>query len=59
MQILKEKNINKDSTVLCMCAGCGKNVEKVYQNNLCKTCLTGIFKRLVTVIDSVRHTNSI
>jgi hypothetical protein len=36
------------------CSGCKKHVEKLYQQNLCKTCLSITFKRLIKVIDSVR-----
>lgn len=37
-----------------ICKGCKKQVDKVYQQGLCKSCLTIAFKRLVKVIDSVR-----
>ncbi|WCL49255.1 hypothetical protein [Leptospira sp. GIMC2001] len=36
-----------------VCA-CGKIVKEVYQNDLCRECLTERFKSLVKVIDSVR-----
>lgn len=35
------------------CSGCGKRVQ-LFQQNLCKSCLTQSFKKLVKIIDSVR-----
>ncbi len=42
------------STKQHICKGCKKQADKVYQQGLCKPCLTIAFKRLVKVIDSVR-----
>lgn len=36
-----------------ICA-CGKLVKEIYQNDLCRDCLTLRFKSLIKVIDSVR-----
>lgn len=36
------------------CRGCGAQVDKLYQQNLCRQCLSAAFKRLIKVIDSVR-----
>lgn len=51
---LVEINRKKPQELLHKCAGCGKMEKRLYQQNLCKSCLTVIFKRLVKVIDSVR-----
>jgi rRNA maturation endonuclease Nob1 len=37
------------------CSGCNIETSKLFQNNLCKSCLSQTFKRLVKVIDSVRN----
>ncbi|NBU97678.1 MAG: hypothetical protein EBS19_05575 [Spirochaetia bacterium] len=44
----------KKSNNKLTCAACKKECEKLYQQNMCKSCLTITFKRLVKVIDSVR-----
>lgn len=36
------------------CNWCKKKVSKVYQQGVCKVCLTQEFKRFVKIIDSVR-----
>lgn len=57
---LFSKNTNKSEHNLSMksehktCAKCKKVSTKLYQQNLCKQCLTLSFKKLVKVIDSVR-----
>lgn len=37
-----------------ICTGCKQPVEALYQNDLCRSCLNQIFRKLVHVIDSVR-----
>jgi hypothetical protein len=37
-----------------VCTSCKKECDKLYQQNMCRNCLTLTFKRLVKVIDSVR-----
>jgi hypothetical protein len=37
-----------------VCTSCNKECDKLYQQNMCRNCLTLTFKRLVKVIDSVR-----
>ncbi|MCZ8346744.1 MAG: hypothetical protein O9346_10035 [Leptospiraceae bacterium] len=47
-----EVEIESDKTYK-ICA-CGKKVKAIYQNDLCRECLTDRFKMLTKVIDSVR-----
>jgi hypothetical protein len=47
-----EVEIESDKTYK-ICA-CGKKVTNIYQNNLCRECLTERFKMLSKIIDSVR-----
>ena len=54
MQLLEDERAVEKISQSYKCESCGKNVPAVYQNNLCKGCLTEVFKRLVKVIDSVR-----
>jgi predicted amidophosphoribosyltransferase len=37
-----------------VCSSCKKECDKLYQQDMCRNCLTQTFKRLVKVIDSVR-----
>jgi hypothetical protein len=43
---------------LHQCKGCKKHVTKLYQQDLCKSCLSLAFKRLIKIIDSVRKVES-
>ena len=60
MKILHEEELifNRDRKIeielLYKCSGCFKMEKKLYQQKLCKACLSQAFKRLVKVIDSVR-----
>ncbi|MDX1959738.1 MAG: hypothetical protein SFU98_14275 [Leptospiraceae bacterium] len=51
LQLPKEKvpTIKKNQ-----CSKCKRHHEKLYQQNLCRECLSITFKRLIKVIDSVR-----
>jgi hypothetical protein len=37
-----------------VCANCNKKVEKLFQNNYCKSCLAIMFKKYKKIIDKVR-----
>ena len=64
MRLLEEENtfiqfqsiepLTLKTKVETTCSACKKESEKLYQNNMCKSCLSLTFKRLVKVIDSVR-----
>jgi rRNA maturation endonuclease Nob1 len=44
----------KNISIMHSCNGCKKQVDKIYQQGLCKSCLSLAFRRLVKIIDSVR-----
>ncbi len=51
MYLLEEKQTQLKGET---CAGCRSKVTQLYQYNLCKSCLSKTFQRLIKVIDSVR-----
>ncbi|MBW0433558.1 hypothetical protein [Leptospira yasudae] len=54
MQLLEEKQTDTKENHLLTCTGCRSKVAQLYQYDLCKTCLSKTFQRLIKVIDSVR-----
>ncbi|WP_167881190.1 hypothetical protein [Leptospira gomenensis] len=54
MQALEEKQTEAKGNHLLTCSGCRAKVTQLYQYDLCKSCLSKTFQRLVKVIDSVR-----
>lgn len=54
MQLLEEKQTEPKGNHLLTCTGCRSKVTQLYQYDLCKTCLSKTFQRLIKVIDSVR-----
>jgi hypothetical protein len=54
-----ESDTEVESNAEILTCACGKKVKEVYQNNLCRECLTQRFKALVKVIDSVRKQEKI
>ncbi len=50
----KEQEPRLSLKVTKPCSSCG-SVAILYQQNLCKVCLTKSFKKLVKMIDSVRN----
>lgn len=54
MQLLEEKQTDTKENHLLTCTGCRTKVAQLYQYDLCKTCLSKTFQRLIKVIDSVR-----
>ena len=53
MQVIVKENEEITATGH-VCQSCGNSADKLYQNDLCRPCLSVVFKRLVKVIDSVR-----
>jgi hypothetical protein len=45
---------SKNEAGICQCSGCGKITTQLYQNNLCKDCLTEKFKSMRSIIDETR-----
>ncbi|MBM9500065.1 hypothetical protein JWG44_07360 [Leptospira sp. 201903071] len=54
MQLLEEKQTEAKGNHLLTCTGCRSKVTQLYQYDLCKSCLSKTFQRLIKVIDSVR-----
>lgn len=54
MQLLEEKQTEAKGNHLLICTGCRSKVTQLYQYDLCKSCLSKTFQRLIKVIDSVR-----
>ncbi|TGN06512.1 hypothetical protein [Leptospira ilyithenensis] len=52
-EIAKVNEINLNFNAPKVCSECG-NVSILFQNDLCKVCLSRSFKKLVKIIDSVR-----
>lgn len=54
MQLLEEKETKPKEVQILTCTGCRSKVAQLYQYDLCKSCLSKTFQRLIKVIDSVR-----
>ncbi|RHX91781.1 hypothetical protein DLM75_00570 [Leptospira stimsonii] len=54
MPLLEEKQTEAKGNHLLTCTGCRSKVTQLYQYDLCKSCLSKTFQRLIKVIDSVR-----
>lgn len=54
MYLLEEKQTQLKGDQTLTCAGCRSKVTQLYQYDLCKSCLSRTFQRLIKVIDSVR-----
>ena len=54
IQFQSIESITQRSSTKVVCSSCKKDCDKLYQQNMCRSCLTITFKRLVKVIDSVR-----
>ncbi|KAB2932047.1 MAG: hypothetical protein F9K24_12245 [Leptonema illini] len=44
----------KNAAGICQCSGCGKKTTQLYQNNLCRECLSEKFKSIRGFIDETR-----
>ncbi len=54
MYLLEEQQTQPKGDLILICAGCRSKVAQLYQYDLCKSCLSKTFQRLIKVIDSVR-----
>ncbi len=51
-QTIKEESKTNQKYI---CTSCNENVQKLYQDNLCKPCLVKLFKKLTPLIDHYRN----
>ncbi|AVQ12772.1 Uncharacterized protein XB16_2459 [Leptospira santarosai] len=54
MYLLEENQTQPKGDLILTCTECKSKVTQLYQYDLCKSCLSKTFQRLIKVIDSVR-----
>ncbi len=54
MYLLEENQTQPKGDQILTCTECKSKVTQLYQYDLCKSCLSKTFQRLIKVIDSVR-----
>lgn len=53
-EVAQSEKGESNSELALECDGCGAHVDKLFQRNLCKTCLVQSFRGVVQVIDYYR-----
>lgn len=53
-EVAQSKKDESNSELAIVCGGCGAHVDKLYQRDLCKSCLVQSFRGVVEVIDYYR-----